>query len=150
MEIWRPDWRHILPPTLGLKFTLWWALHMCQLFRNREYSVLLIRRNKRVVHRTCLIPKYFRWPFMSDADLQVSSTWTHPEHRCLGLATFALQTAVAEWDAAGRTLWYVTCAENAPSLAVCSNIGFVMKTAAKRTFRFGLRLLGQLELLEKA
>jgi GNAT superfamily N-acetyltransferase len=149
METWRPDWRHIVPPTLGPKFALWWALHECRLFRNRDYSALLIRYEGRVVHRTCLIPKYFRWPFMADSDLQISSTWTHPEYRCLGLATFALQSAVEQWAAAGRTLWYVTHVENAPSLAVCNNIGFVMKTAAVRTYRFGLRVLGHLELLEE-
>ena len=97
IEIWRPSWRRIVPPTLGPKFALWWALHTGALFTNRDYAVLIIRRNGRAVHRTCLIPKYFRWPFMKDGDLQISSTWTHPDHRCLGLATYALEWAVSGW-----------------------------------------------------
>ena len=141
---------HFLPPTLGIKFALWWLLHFCGVFRNRNYAVLIVRRNGRPVHRTCLIPKYFRWPFMSDCDLQVSSTWTDPDHRCLGIATYALQHAVSEWAKEGRTLWYVTHADNAPSLSVCRNLGFRVKTAANRTSRFGVRLLGELALLDSA
>jgi GNAT superfamily N-acetyltransferase len=148
METWRPGWRRILPPTLGLKFALWWLLHVCGVFRNRDYAVLIVRRNGSPVHRTCLIPKYFRWPFMSDDDLQVSSTWTDPEHRCMGIATYALQHVVSDWVKEGRTLWYVTHADNAPSLAVCRNLGFRMKTAANRTSRLGVRILGQLALLD--
>jgi GNAT superfamily N-acetyltransferase len=150
IEIWRPGWRRILPPTLGVKFGLWWMLHLCGIFRNRDYAVLIVRRNGRPVHRTCLVPKYFRWPFMNDRDLQVSSTWTDPDHRCLGIATYTLEHAVSEWANEGRTLWYVTHADNAPSLAVCRGVGFRMKTAANRTSRFGVRLLGELTLLDAA
>lgn len=149
VEFWYPDWRRIVPPTLGLKFALWWALHWLRCFRNRNYSVLLIRQSGLIVHRTCLIPTYFRWPFMADGDLQVSSTWTHPGYRCRGLATYALQLAAAQWAREGRKLWYVTHDDNAASLAVCSNIGFRLLDRAARTERFGLRIFGKLVLLNK-
>jgi GNAT superfamily N-acetyltransferase len=149
IEVWQPGMGRIVPPTLGLKFALWWLLHWLRLFNNRNYSVLLIRWNGRLVHRTCLIPKYFRWPFMADGDLQVSSTWTHPEHRCRGLATYALQFAASEWAKDGRKLWYVTHDDNAPSLAVCRNIGFLLLDQAIRTERLGLRIFGKMVLLNK-
>jgi acetyltransferase (GNAT) family protein len=148
LETWKPGRGRILPPTLGLKFALWWLLHVFGIFRNPNYTVLIVRRNGRAVHRTCLIPKYFRWPFMSDNDLQVSSTWTHSSHRCLGIATCVLQHVVEEWSKEGRTLWYVTHADNAASIAVCCHMGFRMKTAASRTSRLGIRLLGELALLD--
>lgn len=149
IEVWHPGLGRIVPPTLGLKFALWWLLHWLHLFNNRNYSVLLIRWNGRLVHRTCLIPKYFRWPFMADRDLQVSSTWTHPEHRCRGLATYALQFAASEWARDGRKLWYVTHDDNSPSLAVCRNIGFLLHDQAIRTERLGLRIFGKMVLLNK-
>ncbi len=148
LETWQPRWKSFIPPTLSLKFIFWWLLHVCGIFRNHGYSVLIVRRNGRAVHRTCIIPKYFRWPFMSDRDLQVSSTWTHPDHRCLGLATAVLQFALAEWGRERRTLWYVTHAENAASLAVCRKAGFRLRALGQRTSRFGIRLLGQLAPLD--
>jgi RimJ/RimL family protein N-acetyltransferase len=149
VESWHPGLGRIIPPTLGLKFALWWGLHHLRLFRNRNYSVLLIRVNGEVVHRTCLIPKYFRWPFMADRDMQVSSTWTHPDHRCRGLATYALQLAATQWAGDGRKLWYVTHDDNTPSLAVCRNVGFRLLDRANRTERFGLRIFGQLVFVNK-
>lgn len=149
VELWHPRAGRIVPPTLGPKFAFWWVLHYLRLFRNRSYSVLLIRSKSRVVHRTCLIPRYFRWPFMADRDLQVSSTWTHPDHRCQGLATVALELAASEWAKGGRKLWYVTHDDNVASLAVCRNIGFRLLAQASRTERFGLRIFGQLVLLDK-
>ena len=86
---------------------------------------------------------------MADQDLQVSSTWTHPGHRCRGLATYALQFAASEWAKDGRKLWYVTHDDNVPSLAVCRNIGFHLLDQATRTERFGLRIFGKLVLLHK-
>jgi RimJ/RimL family protein N-acetyltransferase len=149
IETWHPGLGRMVPPTLGLKFALWWLLHWLRLFDNRDYSVLLVRSKGRIVHRTCLIPRYFRWPFMAVQDLQVSSTWTHPEHRCRGLATYALQFAASEWVKDGRKLWYVTHDDNAPSLAVCRKIGFRLLAQANRTGRFGLRIFGRLVLLNK-
>jgi hypothetical protein len=143
-EIWRPSWRSILPPTLGAKFSAWWALHLFGRFRNRDYAVLIVRRNGRAVHRTCLIPKYFRWPFMKDGDLQVSSIWTADEHRCLGLAAYAVEQAVEIFSEPGRTFWYVTHPDNLPSLSLCRGVGFEMRCVARRTTRLGMRLLGQL------
>jgi RimJ/RimL family protein N-acetyltransferase len=149
VEYWHPGWTRIVPPTLGLKVALWWALHHLRIFRNRNYSTLLIRHNGAIVHRTCLVPSYFRWPFMAAQDLQVSSTWTHPAHRSRGLASFALQLAVSKWAQEGRKLWYVTHDHNAASIAVCRKIGFQLLDGAVRTDRFGLRIFGKLVLLNK-
>jgi RimJ/RimL family protein N-acetyltransferase len=149
-ETWRPAWNRLTPPTLGPKFLLWWVLHACGIFRNGGYAVVIIRRRGVPVHRTCLIPKYFRWPFMRDEDLQVSSTWTHPDYRNLGLATRALRHALREWSGGGRAFWYVAHAGNAASIAVCRKSAFRMVALANRRSRFGIRMLGELEPLERA
>lgn len=89
--LWRPaPWR-IRPLTLGRKSALWWLAHYLRVFRNRDYSVLLIVKGDRIAHRSCAIPACFRWRFMPPDDLQISSTWTEPECRGRGLATIALR-----------------------------------------------------------
>jgi len=147
VEVWHPGWTRIVPPTLGLKFAFWWILHQLRLFANTNYSVILIRSNGCIVHRTCLIPRYFRWRFMGRQDLQISSTWTDPTHRRRGLASYSLQRALAEWANQGRTVWYVTQDDNEASLAVCYRNGFRLLTQANRTERFGFRVLGELVLM---
>ena len=36
VETWHPGLGRIVPPSLGLKFALWWLLHWLRLFNNRN------------------------------------------------------------------------------------------------------------------
>lgn len=110
--------------------------------RSRFYRVLLITIDGRIVHRTCLVPKYFRWPFMPDGDLHVSPTWTHPEHQRRGLAEYALAHLAQCYGFQGRELWYITRPENAASVAVCRACCFEFVTHLHRTSRWGSLFLG--------
>lgn len=141
--LWKPGPFSVVPPTLTSRFCVWWLFSCCGIMRSGLYRVLLIMENNVVVHRSCLVPKYFRWPFMASADLQISSTWTHPAHRGRGLATYALQYFVNGYAGSGRALWYVTRAENASSIAVCRACYFELATYARRTHRWGSLLLGR-------
>jgi len=142
MEIWRPALLSITPPTLTWRFVAWWLFHYIGVMSSHKYCVLLIRSGGRVVHRSCLVPKYYRWPFMDDDDLQISSTWTHPDHRCRGLAKFAVQYFVREHGASARDLWYIAKPENAASIAVCRSCHFEFAAHLRRTKRWGSLFLG--------
>ena len=142
MEIWRPAPLSITPPTLTWRFVAFWLFHYIGVMSSRKYCVLLIRSGGRVVHRSCLVPKYYRWPFMDDDDLQISSTWTHPDHRCRGLAKFAVQYFTHEHGGPGRALWYISRPENAASIAVCRSCHFEFDAYLHRTKRWGSLFLG--------
>jgi RimJ/RimL family protein N-acetyltransferase len=144
--LWRPSPLRLYPPTLRWKHSLWWLAHYGRIFRNRDYATLLIVNGNTVVHRTCVVPACFRWPFMDDADLQISSTWTAPECRGQSLATMAVRRMVFLFRRPGRHFWYITRAGNAASVAVCRKAGFSLVGTAKRTRRLGLRLLGAFEI----
>jgi len=143
-QLWRPSMTRVIPPTLGPRFVLWWLLHYMGAFRNRDYSVVLIGEGDRVVHRSCIVPAYFRWPFMKSSDCQVSSTWTHPDYRGRGLATAGLMEAMRMCAKPGRRFWYVSRAANVASIAVCRKAGFSLVGHARRTKRMGTNMLGQL------
>jgi hypothetical protein len=148
--IWRPSLLHLCPQTAPRKSVLWSLAHFAGVLHTREYAVLLLAYQDRVVHRSSVIPACFRWPFMCDGDLQISSTWTDPEFRGRGLATSAVRRLFALFAEPGRHFWYVTRAENRASLAVCVKTGFWFVGNARRTRRLGSRLLGSFELIEKA
>ncbi|MGD0499861.1 MAG: GNAT family N-acetyltransferase [Bryobacteraceae bacterium] len=149
VEFWKPTLArpivhgYFAPSLMGSLF------HWFRIFRNREYSILVIRHNGRLVHRSCLIPKFFRWPFMSDGDVQVGSTWTDPDYQCRGLATFGLQQLVALCGANGRTVWYTAEDSNAAAIAVCMKCAFRQVATAIRVNRLGVRLLGRFCLLDE-
>lgn len=142
--VWRPSLRRPIAPTMGNQTLFWMLFHYFQIFRNREYAVLFIKDGERIIHRSCVVPTYFRWPFMKPQDLQISSTWTDPDYRNRGLATSALMEVLRVWALPGRTFWYVTREDNKNSISVCERGGFTLEALAKRTYFLGSRVLGKL------
>jgi RimJ/RimL family protein N-acetyltransferase len=143
VTLWRPSWRHPAPPgKLGAAFWVWAAFHRLRVFGNRDYAVLLIHEGETLAHRSCLFPPYFRFPFMGPNDLQIGDTWTHPDYRGKGLATFALRHLIRVGRNPGRTFWYVVDEENASSIRVVEKTGFRKIGRGEKRRRFGLNLLG--------
>ncbi|HYL72970.1 MAG TPA: bifunctional GNAT family N-acetyltransferase/class I SAM-dependent methyltransferase [Bryobacteraceae bacterium] len=145
--VWTPTMRHPVPATLNVNAAVWTSFHACGLFANSGYRVVYIRFKERIVHRSCVLPRYFRWPFMGENDLQVSSTWTDPEFRSKGLASSALAHILRTMTAARRRFWYVSRESNMASIRVCRRVGFQLFAYGTRGTAFGLRSLGQLKLL---
>jgi RimJ/RimL family protein N-acetyltransferase len=147
VSVWRPSRRSVAPAGMhGGAFPVWWLFHHLRMFSNRDYGVTTIRRGGRVVHRTCVFPRYFRFPFMAEQDLQIGDTWTDPAHRGKGLAVAGLLASVQAFELSGRRFWYLTEANNHPSQRVAEKSGFHLAGSGVRTTRFGLRALGQFKL----
>jgi RimJ/RimL family protein N-acetyltransferase len=124
--------------------------HVFRIFANRNYSAVIVFRDRAPVHRSCVFPGYFRFPFMSPLDLQVGDTWTSPSERGRGLATLALKAVVECCSDTGRALWYLADDQNKPSIRVAEKAGFTTAGRGHRTRPFGLRILGQYVLTDRS
>lgn len=146
-RVWKPGLLAVRPKGLPCyPFAIWWFFHHLRLFANGDYVVVLIYHRDQLVHRSVVTPKYFRFPFMGDRDLQVGDTWTDPAHRQRGLATFGLSTALVAGGI--RDYWYLVEKDNLASIRVVEKLGFRLVGAGSRTARFGLPLLGDFSLRE--
>src|SRR2546427_4829121 len=143
-RLWTPAQGGFVPNGFPLlPFGAWTAMHRFRMFSNREYGVLVVYHRDRLVHRSGLFPRYLRFPFMANDDLQVGDVWTDPEHRGRGIASFAVRQIVAAKARRGRRIWYIVEAGNASSIRIVEKLGFVRAGTGRRTRRFGLGLLGQ-------
>jgi GNAT superfamily N-acetyltransferase len=141
--IWKPRGLEIVPPGTGLlSLGGWWLLHLVHVFRCRDYGVLVIFDGRVLVHRSCVLPKWFRFPFMQLDDLQIASTWTDEGYRGQGIATWAISTILAHYRRPGRSFWYLVRSSNAASIRVVEKAGFRVAGKGSRTRRWGCRLLG--------
>jgi ubiquinone/menaquinone biosynthesis C-methylase UbiE len=147
-DIWKPNVARAVPPTLPPITLLWSLFHFFGLFAGREYCVLFIRQGDEIVHRSCVLPRYFRWPFMAKQDLQVSGTWTAPKCQGRGLAALALAQIVGTMARAGRRFWYISRESNIASIRVCHKVGFRFHSYGVRLSRFQIRYLGFLKEVE--
>ncbi len=146
--LWQPSMIRVIPHghvtiRLALKCVVWWLFHHLRIFSNRNYGMFLIYKDGQVVHRSFVFPRYFRFGFMQENDLQVGDTWTEERHRGLGLATYAMAEIVRLLGHENRMFWYLTAAENIKSVKVIERTGFQKIGTGVRTRWLGMAWFGQ-------
>jgi RimJ/RimL family protein N-acetyltransferase len=150
-ELWRPRVFRIKANGVpAFPFVLWWFVHMLHVFSNRDYGLFLIRRDGKVVHRSVITPRYFRFPFMAAGDIQIGDTWTDPTERRKGFATISLESIIKTHSSRRRTCWYVVESDNQASIRVVEKAGFTLAGRGIRTRCFGLGILGRYVLTDQA
>jgi GNAT superfamily N-acetyltransferase len=112
------------------------------MFSNREVGALCIHHGHRLVHYSGFTPRYWRFPFLIDRDLQIGDTWTDPSHRGKGLASYALEEIMEIKQAPGREFWYVVGDTNFPSIRVVERAGFGLVGFGGWRKPWGIKLLG--------
>ena len=145
--VWKPSVFKIIPKGISLfPSAVWWAMHNLNIFSNRNYCLYLIYNEKKLIHRSVVSPRYFRFPFMTKDDLQIGDTWTAPEYRGKSLATFAAKDIVGLLRKPRRSFWYIVEQDNISSIKVIEKLGFINHGLGIRKKRMGLHLLGIYEL----
>ena len=112
------------------------------LFAGDQCGALLIRDGVRLVHYSAFCPRFWRFPFLADEDLQIGYTWTDPAYRGRRLALFALQTIVRIYRKPQRRFWYVVEDVNLASIKVVERVGFTLSGEGTWIKPWGLKLLG--------
>jgi len=142
IEHWKPRWFSFKPKGINIcPFIIWWVFHFLGVFHSNIYSVVLIRRlDGRIVHRTCLFPKFFRFPFMDMNDVQVGDILTASGERGKSVASLALRYISEELSP--KRIWYITDKCNIASVNLAKKNGFKLEFKAIKVPRFGLRFLG--------
>jgi RimJ/RimL family protein N-acetyltransferase len=143
-DIWRPSlWSWTPEGVPVLPTAVWTALHHARVFANRDLGMVLIRSQGQVVHSLLVTPRWYRFPFMRNADVQIGAVFTAPAFRGRGLARVGISLACMHWRRQGRDLWYLTEGDNEASIRAASACGFRDAGTGHRTTVAGLSLLGQ-------
>lgn len=125
--LWHPTVRRPLFPGGRIyPYGVWTLFHWFRVFTRRDYGQLLLFAGTRVIHRSGVYPRFFRFPFMGPDDLQIGDTWTHPAYRGQGAAVQAIQEIVRRHARSGRWIWYVTETINQASIRVAEKAGLMM------------------------
>jgi GNAT superfamily N-acetyltransferase len=144
-ELW--SWRPAQDrPPLGPHFAenlVWFAFDRLGLFASRDFEALSVVRDGRLLHRLIVTPRWFRFPFMAEGDLQIGGLWTAPEARRLGLARATIAEAHRRHAAPGRSFWYVVDDGNAASTGLAEACGYRLAGAGRRTRPLGVRAVGR-------
>ena len=145
---WQPSFIKLFPKGLNIfPFIIWWIMHHTGFFCNDEYSILLIYHKNKIVHRSCIFPAFFRFPFIKKKDLQIGDIWTHPNFRGKGLATYTLNKIVMDYKES-YFLWYLTTKDNIASIKLAKSVGFEKHGEGAKMCRFRLKMLGYYKIIK--
>jgi hypothetical protein len=125
---------------------VWFAFDRLGLFASHAFEELSVWRAGRMAHRLIVTPRWFRFPFMAEADLQIGALWTEPQVRRLGFAKAAIAEAHRRYAAPGRCFWYVVDDENAASIGLAEACGYRMVGSGRRTRPLGVAGLGRFQM----
>jgi len=123
-------------------FFVWSVMHYLKLFKSPDYSVFVVYHEKRVIHFTAVLPKYFRTPFMAEGDLQIGPCWTCHEYRRKGIASCMIHRILQSHKKPNRKFWYIVREENSASKQFAEKAGFTLYGIGVRRKRFGIRAIG--------
>ncbi len=122
---WKPGMTRLVPESYPKKYFFYWFFHYLRIFKNRNYSAILIYHNAKVVSCILAIPAYFKWPFMNKKDVQIAYVITDTAYRGKGLAAAAILESAKNLQSTDvEDVWYVTSEDNYSSIKLCSKLGF--------------------------
>lgn len=141
-KFWKPSLKSFSPPALPRKYLLWWCFHYLHIFKNKAYSAVLVYEKEVLIHSYCIVPAYFRWPFMQENDVQLAYVVTHPDYRGKGIAAEAIAFGASE-IAKERNVWYVTDVTNESSIRLAKKSGFEVYSYGRRGYLWNMKFLKQ-------
>jgi RimJ/RimL family protein N-acetyltransferase len=147
MRIWLPASKGPPPPgSRRLRNLVWWAFSRFGVFAGRGFAELSIWRDGRMAHRLIVTPRWYRFPFMDEEDLQIGDLWTHPLERRRGLARAAIAEAHRRFASRAGRFWYAVDARNKASISLIESCGYSFVGIGRRTAPFSIRMIGRFEL----
>jgi RimJ/RimL family protein N-acetyltransferase len=147
-KFWKPSFKSFSPPALPGKYILWWFFHYFRIFKNDAYGAVLVYDKEVLIHSYCIVPAYFRWPFMKVNDVQLTYVVTNPAYRGKGIAASAIAFGISK--VAGDTnVWYITDVSNESSIRLAKKSGFAHFSYGRRGYLWNIKLLKQVLLCSK-
>jgi len=136
-KTWVPGIDTIIPPGKGLRYVIYWVFHFLRIFKNKGYSATLVLDNGKVIASLLIVPAYFKWPFMSKEDLQITYVMTDPGYRGRGIGEMMIRETIRNLKEHNGSIWYITDTDNTASIRLCTKVGFTFVSNAKsgRLFR---------------
>ncbi len=148
----------ILKPTISnvLKFAqsyhpfiAWWFFHHSGVFYNKYFVMVVLLDKNQIVHRTCVFPGFYKFPFMDKEDLQLGEIWTREDYRNKGIATNVIKYILNLDQYKNKTFWYVVEESSSESVSLAESSGFYACYTAHKKNKMGMSFIGKYEISTK-
>lgn len=141
-KLWKPTVINLIPPGKSLKYLILALLHFTKTFKTPYYSQAELKKDGKRVCSCLIVPKFYRWPFMNDEDIQFAYVMTDNEHRGKGYSwQLIYHTYQLLSKNSSKTYWYVTDTGNPASMRLSEKMGFTLYATGKQKTFLGIKTL---------
>jgi len=108
-------------------------------FTRGKYNIFYVMNDAgKIIHYSHILPKFFKFPFMSKKDLHIGPSWTDPAYRGKGIYPFVLKKTIEVWHNDITNLWMMTTEDNYPSQRGIAKAGFSIVGRGMKTEFLGI------------
>jgi len=106
------------------------------IFTLGRYKIFYIFKNQTMVHYSNVLPKIFKYSFMSNKDIQIANCYTDPLFRGNQLYPFALSFIGKEYE--DNTVWIGSRSDNDASLSGIKKAGYILFSKVYKSLSLGI------------
>lgn len=103
-----------------------------------NYKIIYLMNEDEIIHFTHILPKFFKFPFLTSYDLEIGPSWTKKNYRGKGLFPAILTYIVYQFKAPKRKFYVLAHSDNLPSQKAIQKAGFVMLGTGFKTSLLGI------------
>lgn len=90
-----------------------------------KYEIIYIIEDKKIIHYTHILPKFFKFPFMHKHDLEIGPSWTEEKFRGRGIFPAVIHYITTTYEQSDRQFYILVREENYASIKA------IVKSGAK-------------------
>lgn len=124
-EYWQPSLIRCKPEGAPKSLIIWWLYYLTKIILGKpSYGICIILEKNRIIHYTVAAHKCFKFPFMSEEDIQIGPSWTDPEYRNRGIASNVIDEIRKHYGNEAKKYYWIVGEENYVSRHVVEKLGF--------------------------
>ncbi|MGO1368494.1 hypothetical protein [Senegalia sp. (in: firmicutes)] len=105
-------------------FKQWFRNLYWFIISNGKFSIYYVYREDEIIHTSYCLPKCYKFPFMTESDIQIGPCNTNINYRGLGLYPYILSKIVRDYNNDKTRIFMIIRKENVPSQKGAMKIGF--------------------------
>lgn len=136
---WTPNFLQIKPILFPyMPFFIWYIFYHFGVFENKNYFVAYIKNQNKILHKTLIFPKFYRFPFMKKNDLQLGDIFTEKTYRGRGIAFNVVNLIINMYKT--KNFWFLCSENNISSIMIAHNNNFKLKGYGYKVTPFGFNI----------
>jgi len=145
---WTPSLFKIKPILFPyMPFIIWYMFYYFGIFVNKKYRIAYIKNKNKILHKTLIFPKFYRFPFMKKNDLQLGDILTEKSFRGKGVASKVISFILDKYKT--KSFWFLCNENNISSIMLAHNNNFKLKGYGYKVTPFGLNIFSYYKIFKK-